>query len=71
MVNRLSLSFYAENTLRMHKQVILDDCEEVGGGFEDALPVCKPVSCSKNKISKPKTPVIRFQKTKAPPTNQS
>lgn len=71
MVNRLSLSFYAEDTLKMNKQVILDDCQEVGSIFEDVVPVVKPASCSKNKISKPKTPVIRFQKTKTTSTNQS
>jgi hypothetical protein len=28
MVNRLSLSFYAENTLKMQKQVILDTYDD-------------------------------------------
>ena len=60
MVNKLSLSFYAENTLKMQKQVILDTYDD----FETESPISrtelKPNSLSRGKIAKPKTPIIRF-----------
>lgn len=64
MVNRLSLSFYGEDTLKMHKQVILDTYDNFDSESQanSTRITAKPTSYSKNKIAKPKTPVIRFLK---------
>lgn len=64
MTNKLSLSFYAEDTLRMQKQVILDDCDEIIPILEGVEMVCGPEFIPKSKTAKPKTPVMRVQKPK-------
>ena len=59
--NRLSLSFYGEDTLKKQKQVILDNYDEV----HNSEPACrrdiKTYSYSKKKLVKPKTPTIRIK----------
>ena len=62
MVNRLSLSFYDENTLKMQKQVILDTYDDYQ--YETPLrgTITRPDSLSKDKILKNKTPLIKFIK---------
>lgn len=59
--NRLSLSFYGEDTLKKHKQVILDSYDDAQKSepIEPRQP--KNYSYSKKKINKPKTPVIRIK----------
>lgn len=66
MVNRLSLSFYGENTLKMNKQVILDTYDD----YESDSPLNrqpnKPTSLSRGKLTKPKTPIVRVTKQEQP-----
>ena len=58
MTNRLSLSFYAENTLKMNKQVILDTYDDLQPLSPEIKSISKPASLTKCKITKPKTPVL-------------
>ena len=59
--NRLSLSFYGEDTLKKQKQVILDSYDDIHKSEPIELLPTKAISHSKKKLNKPKTPVIRIK----------
>lgn len=63
MVNRLSLSFYGEATLKMQKQVIMDNCDDYFE--EDCQPfqiITNTTSYSQGKAVVPKASIVRYPK---------
>lgn len=55
------MSFYGEDTLKQRKQIILDTYEDVPDTYTPKKDYQKRYSYAKNRLSKPKTPVLKLK----------